>query len=221
MSRSARLKLAHRLGHEFASEGLLEEALTHASAKKKSDNERLEFLGDRVLGLIVADHLRLAYPEEGEGAWAHRLAVLTSRKVCADIAAKYNMPGAMIMDDKNRESVLSSNVRANLCEAVIAALYLDGGLDVARTFVLTAWRDEFDAHIVAPVSDKQALQEFTLAQGLGLPVYSKLAQTGPDHAPEITVRVSLDDARCAEASAGSRKEAEHKAAQMLLEMLKA
>lgn len=220
MSRVESKKLSRRLGYEFASEALLEEALTHASANKKSDNERLEFLGDRVLGLIIAEYLRSAYPQEGEGEWAQRLAVLTSRKVCTQIASKYNMQAALVIDDKNRKSVLSNNVRANLCEAVIAAIYLDGGLEAARSFVLAAWQDEFDTHTTAPVSAKQALQEFTLAHGFGLPIYEKIDQTGPDHAPEITVRVCLDDKRHADAAAGSRKEAEHKAAQILLEMIK-
>ena len=220
MSGAKRQKLCQRLGYAFSSEAFLEEALTHASANRNADNERLEFLGDRVLGLLIADYLRFTYPEEGEGEWARRLAGLTSRKVCAEIARNYDMPDALIMDEKNRKSVLSVNVCANLCEAVIAAIYLDGGLEAARTFVLKAWHDEFSVHKEAPTSAKQALQEFTLAQGLGLPAYQKIGQTGPDHAPDITVRVSLEDKRCAEAAAGSRKAAEHMAALSLLEKLK-
>ena len=224
MNQSARDKiaqnLAKRLGHDFKQLNLLDEALTHASASKKPDNEQLEFLGDRVLGLVIAEYLREAYPNEGEGEWARRLAVLTSRKICADIASNFNMQDALLIDSKNKKSVLSPNVSANLCEAIIAALYLDGGLEVARKFILMAWQNRLETQSEVPVSDKPALQEFTLANGLGLPVYEKVRQTGPDHAPEITVRVTLDDNRFAEAAARSRKEAEQIAARQLLELIK-
>ncbi len=213
-------KLIKRLGYDFQNIKLFEEALTHASANSDYNNEHLEFLGDRVLGLVIADYLRLAYPKEAEGKWAKRLAVLTSRVVCAEVAQKYNMQAALIADKRNWQNMPSHNVMANLCEAVIAAIYLDGGLLCAQNFIFKAWHDIFENQPEVPISDKEALQEFALANGLGLPRYKKISQTGPDHKPEITVLVSLSDNLSAKASESSKKQAEHKAAQALLEALK-
>lgn len=217
-------EIAKKLGYDFTDTELLARALTHASVTNHdqhlSDYEQFEFLGDRVLGLVIADYLRLTYPDESVGHWAKRLAVLTSREACAQVTRLTSLEEVINFDPKSRPQSLSENILADICEAVIAAIYLDGGYDAARQFILNAWSDIFDTQKTISVPAKSALQEFCLAAGLGLPSYTKIAQTGPAHAPEIVVQVSLNDGRQEQAVAGSKKQAETKAAEKLLNILK-
>jgi ribonuclease-3 len=183
------------------------------------NNERLEFLGDRVLGLVISEALMNKYPQADEGELAKRLSALVSRHSCSEIAEQFNMAAPLIHDQQNDNIMLSDNVMANLCEAIIAALYLDGGLEVASKFILKAWAPILDAMKDVPANPKSDLQEYTSREGLGLPSYKLIDTTGPDHAPVITVEVSLDNGTRVSANAGSKKKAEIEAAQSLLEKL--
>ena len=210
--------LIKKLAHNFLNPTLLDEALHHSSMAGRS-NERLEFLGDRVLGLVISEALMTKYPEADEGELAKRLSALVSRHSCSEIARQYNMAAPLIRDRQNENIMLSDNVMANLCEAIIAALYLDGGLEVASGFILKAWAPMLDAMTDVPANPKSDLQEYTSREGLGLPSYKLIDTTGPDHTPIITVEVSLDNGLRLSAKAGSKKKAEIEAARSLLEKL--
>lgn len=220
MSRAQHLKLVTRLNYTFSNPDLLLEALHHASAKKMMKNERLEFLGDRVLGLVIAEYLYKSFQLEEEGDMAKRLSVLVSRESCALVARQYQLSEAIVFDKGSRQNSATDNVLANVCEAVIAAIYLDGGLEPARIFILQAWQKIFDEMVDVPVSAKSALQEYTVAQGLGMPHYEIVSQQGPAHKPVITVRIQLEAGQKTEASDSSRKKAENIAAEKMLAKLK-
>lgn len=210
--------LIKRLAHNFDNPTLLDEALHHSSMVGRN-NERLEFLGDRVLGLVISETLMNKYPQADEGELAKRLSALVSRESCSEIAHKFNMAAPLIHDQQNDNIKLSDNVMANLCEAIIAALYLDGGLEVASQFINEAWAPILQAMTDVPVNPKSDLQEYTSREGLGLPSYKLIDTTGPDHAPVITVEVSLDNGARVSANAWSKKKAEIEAARNLLEQL--
>jgi len=206
------------LGQHFSDSGLLREALTHASAKTASSNERLEFLGDRVLGLVIAETLIDRHPEESEGRLAPRLNALVSRETCAAIAARLGLGEHLVMARAEAQSGgrRKPALLANAMEAIIAAIYLDAGMEASRVFILTHWAHLFEAQTNAPVDPKTALQEWAQARGRALPLYETIAQDGPDHAPRFTVRVTLDTGQNAEAVAASKRTAERESARLLL-----
>lgn len=214
------------LGHEFARKQLLAEALTHRSAVGQGgmgSNERLEFIGDRVLGLLIAEWLIERYPHEREGGLGPRLAHLVSRPSLATIADTIGLPALLeVSPGESRRGVRNrATVLADALEALIGALYIDAGLDPARRFIRTTFAGRIDAQDATPPKDaKTALQEVALARGPILPIYRLMAQTGPSHAPRFHVEVSLG-ATTAEGTAGTKREAEQIAAQSLLTRLAA
>lgn len=210
--------LVEVLGHTFARPDLLDEALTHASAVKKRGRgyERLEFLGDRVLGLILADVLLTTFPKEREGDIAKRHARLVSRQALVEVARAIDL-GASIRLSKGEEAARTNEaVLADAMEAVIAALYLDGGLDVARSFVTSRWKDLIAADAAPPRDAKTRLQEWAQARGLGLPTYVETQASGPAHAPQRTIEARVGKHGPAAGSGRSKREAEQAAAAALL-----
>lgn len=214
-----RLKsLAEVLGHAFAKPDLLDEALTHASAAKRRGRgyERLEFLGDRVLGLILADVLLKTFPKEREGDIAKRHARLVSRQALVQVARAIDL-GKSIRLSKGEEGARTNEaVLADAMEAVIAALYLDGGLDVASVFVTSRWKDLIAADAAPPRDAKTRLQEWAQARGLGLPTYTQTSASGPAHAPQRTIEARVGKLGPAAGSGRSKREAEQAAAAALL-----
>jgi len=211
---------AARLGHEFARPELLERALTHASAASPAhpDNERLEFLGDRVLGLVIAEALFEADTEAAEGTLAPRLNALVRRETCAEVAREIGLGQVLRL---GRSETMTGGRRkmallANAMEAVIAAIHLDGGLDAARPVVLRLWAGRLERAGEAGRDAKTALQEWAQARGEPPPAYHETAREGPDHAPVFTVAVALAGGPAAEARARTKREAEQKAAAALL-----
>ena len=216
-------RLERRLGHAFADRALLERALTHSSvaagAGKIRDNEALEFLGDRVIGLLAAERLAELHPEAPEGELSPRLSALVSGKACAEVARRMGLGDALRLagsetkgGGRDKPSIL-----ADAAEAVMAALYLDGGLPAARAVFLDLWAETFASLGDAPPRDpKTALQEW--AQGLGrpLPAYEVVARSGPDHRPLFTVCVTVEGLEPACGEGPSRQEAEKAAAGALL-----
>ena len=197
----SRLDMAEALlGYRFTERGRLAEALTHRSAtqpnrhgrKPPKSNERLEFMGDRVLGLVVAEWLIERFPDEQEGALGRRHAHLVSRQVLAAIAERAGLSAALAIGTSEAKAGVGqlANVLADAMEAVIGALYLDGGFETARRFVRSAWGAELDAMAEPPTDPKTELQEWLMARGLPLPVYRVTARTGPPHAPEFVMQVS-------------------------------
>jgi ribonuclease-3 len=215
-------ELEARLCHTFRDTNLLTHALTHSSADARSSNERLEFLGDRVLGLIVAEKLHHLYPEDTEGMLALKLNALVRKEACAAAAAAAGLPEHLILANSEASSGGRSKgvILAGACEAVIAALYLDGGMDPARAFVERYWSGAF-ATLNADMRDaKTTLQEWAQARtARTAPVYRLVRREGPDHAPRFVVEVSAGDELPQLGEGGSKREAEQAAARAMLKRL--
>lgn len=210
------------LGHTFKRPALLKEALTHRSAllghgRTHGSNERLEFIGDRVLGLVMAEWLAERFPLEQEGELGRRLAYLVSQPVLATVAETIGLAAALsVAPGEARAGVTKrATVMADALEAALGALYLDGGLDVARDFVRRGWHDAMIGQIAPPKDAKTALQEWAQKRGLDLPGYEVTARSGPPHAPEFTVTVTVGGLSGA-GTAGSKRAAEQLAAEALL-----
>ncbi|MFQ1701188.1 ribonuclease III [Loktanella agnita] len=209
-----------RLGYKFSKPEYLVRAVTHSSmvSPHRDDNQRLEFLGDRVLGLVMADALLRADPNAAEGLLAPRFNALVRRETCADVARQIDL-GAVL---KLGRSEMKSGGRrkeallADAMEAVIAAIYLDGGFAAAQNAVLRLWGDRI--HNVADDARdaKTALQEWAQARGEVPPQYTEIGRTGPDHQPIFTIEVQLASGPVEQASAGSKRQAEQAAATALL-----
>jgi ribonuclease-3 len=214
-------ELESRLGHSFNDRALLERALTHASVGNgAADNERLEFLGDRVLALVIAETLLARDPGAEAGPLSKRLHLLVSRDSCADVGRALGVGPALRLPggETRRGAREQARFLADACEALIGALFLDAGLDVAREHVLALWAQLLDApHDERSANPKSRLQEWAAACGRGAPAYRLVSRTGPDHAPIFTVAAAIDGASPAQASAGSRQAAEKAAALVLLE----
>lgn len=216
-------KLQFRLGYRFADIDLLERALTHSSAispGKRIDRsyQRLEFLGDRVLGLVVADMLYKRYPRSNEGELSRTLNTLVRKETCAVIARQLDLGREMILGDSEARSGGADKdaILGDVTEAVIGAIFLDGGLDPAYRFVERHF-EEFLVDGQANRADaKTTLQEWAQARGLEPPTYVLVERTGPDHAPEFTIAVDLMGFARIEAVGSSKKIAEHKAAERFL-----
>ncbi len=216
--------LADRLGHAFNDPSLLERALTHASVAgvvaKQRDNEVLEFIGDRVIGLLAAERLAELYPAAPEGDLAPRLNAVVSREACARIARRVGLGAALRLapsetktGGRDKDSIL-----AGACEAVMAAVYYDSGLDAARRVFLGLWSEAFEAlGQPRPRDPKTALQEWAQGQGKPLPVYAVTGRSGPDHQPVFTVSVEVAGLPPVSAQGRSRQEAEKSAAAQLLQ----
>lgn len=216
--------LEQALGHRFADRALLAQALTHPSAGQHEldDNQRLEFLGDRVLGLALADILHRRFPEEEEGALAKRFAQLSRREALAQVAHDIDLAAYLRMDAGGQVSSGGRDAEgalADACEAAIAALYLDGGFESARRFVAERWEAMIAADAQPPRDPKTALQEWTQARGEPLPKYTVVSREGPDHQPMFTVTVSLKDGAAATAAGLNKRAAEQAAAADLLKRL--
>lgn len=213
--------VATLLGHKPRDASLFERALTHGSRKGETNYERLEFLGDRVLGLTIAEWLYARFPLEAEGKMNQRFSRLVSRETCAEIGRAIDLPRHIRLSPQAREgrAETSDNVIGDVVEALIGALYLDAGLDACRTFIRTHWEPLLEGQRKAPVHPKNALQELAAAKKIGTPRYELVAKTGPHHAPHFRVKVTLSGGREAEAEGDSKQEAETAAAAALLEQL--
>jgi ribonuclease-3 len=206
------------LGGEPKEPALFERALTHGSHGRDT-YERLEFLGDRVLGLIVASWLYQRFPSEPEGKMSRRYNALVARETCAEIGHALDLPRYIRLGRQAREdqAQLSENVIGDVVEAIIGAIFIDGGLERAEAFVKTNWSPFLEGQRKAPVHPKSALQEVAADKKLGVPVYEVLARFGPHHAPRFRIKVSLGRHGEAEAEGASKQEAETAAAAALLE----
>lgn len=225
MSRRARGldKLQQRLGYEFADPELLERALTHSSAlsparRIERSYQRLEFLGDRVLGLVVADMLYQRFPGSNEGDLSRSLNTLVRKETCAEIARQLGLGDEMILGQSEARSggAEKDAILGDVTEAVIGAIYLDGGLDKAYGFVERLFGGYLDGGKASRADAKTTLQEWAQARGLEPPQYIQVSRIGPDHAPEFTIAVALAGFERIEAIGPSKKIAEHKAAELFL-----
>ncbi len=221
MKLSAELRaFAARLGHDFARPDLLSRALTHGSISgpMRDDNQRLEFLGDRVLGLVMAEALLKADRGASEGQIAPRFNALVRREACAEVARQLDLGtvlrlgrSEMKSGGRRKEALL-----ADAMEAVIAAVYLDSGFEDARDVVLRHWGDRVEQVELDARDAKTALQEWAQGRGEPPPAYDEISREGPDHAPVFTIEVRLSSGPAERATAGSKRQAEQAAAAALL-----
>ncbi len=214
---------AARLGHDFARPELLRRALTHPSMSTpvRPDNQRLEFLGDRVLGLVMAEALLAADAVASEGRLAPRFNALVRKETCADVARSIGLGDAlklgrseMLSGGRRKEAIL-----ADALEAVIAAVYADAGFETARAVVLRLWGGRISDVADDARDAKTSLQEWAQARGQNPPDYVEIERSGPDHAPEFTIEVRLESGEAAQGRAGSKRQAEQLAARGLLARL--
>jgi ribonuclease-3 len=216
--------LAERIGHPFAEPDLLREALTHPSVNPGDRgpapfaNQRLEFLGDRVLGLVIAEWLLDRFPDEPEGALARRHTALVRAEALAEVAGAVELGRYLAMAPGEAEGGGRANAAtlANACEAVIGALFRDGGLDAARAFVRREWAGALERDARPPQDPKTRLQEWAQGRGLPLPHYEIVSRSGPDHQPLFQVQVSVQGHDAVSASGASKRTAEREAASRLL-----
>ena len=212
--------LTRALGHTPGAMALYEQALTHGSASRTT-YERLEFLGDRVLGLVVAEWLYERFPDEPEGQMSRRYNALVARETCADVGRALGVPAHIRLGRQAREdhATESDNVIGDVIESLIGALYFDGGYDAAKAFIRTAWAAYLDSQKGAPVHPKSALQELAAAKNWGAPTYEILSRFGKHHAPTFRIKVSIRGAGEAEAEGPSKQDAETAAATALLDLV--
>jgi ribonuclease-3 len=212
--------LASALGHRPADPALFARALTHAS-HGAADYERLEFLGDRVLGLVAAVWLYRLFPDEPEGKLSRRFNAIVSRETCAEVGRDIGVAAHLRLGKQARDdgAVNSGNVLGDAVEALIGALYLEGGMAAAEAFIHRAWGDRVASQSQAPRHPKSALQEWAAAHGCRPPVYTLAGRAGPHHAPRFTVTVAIPGRAEAQAEGTSKQEAETAAAKALLEKL--
>lgn len=221
MKLSSELKaLEKRLGHQFGDPALLVRAVTHSSISSptRADNQRLEFLGDRVLGLVMAEALLSHDEKASEGQLAPRFNALVRKETCADVARDVALGDALKL---GRSEMLSGGRRkqallGDAMEAVIAAVYLDAGFDAAKDLIVRLWGNRIYTVEADARDAKTTLQEWAQARGLNPPKYEMLSRTGPDHAPVFTIAAKLDNGESEEATAGSKRQAEQAAAKALL-----
>ncbi|UZD90450.1 ribonuclease III [Cognatishimia activa] len=215
--------LEERLGHRFDAPELLVRAVTHSSMSSptRQDNQRLEFLGDRVLGLVMAEAILEADTAASEGQLAPRFNALVRKETCADVAREIDLGAALKL---GRSEMLSGGRRkqallGDAMEAVIAAVYKDAGFDAAKALIVRLWCDRV-TKVEADARDaKTSLQEWAQARRLSPPKYELVKRAGPDHAPVFTIKAVLDNGETEEATAGSKRQAEQAAAKALLTRL--
>ncbi|WP_170775328.1 ribonuclease III [Ruegeria lacuscaerulensis] len=224
MKLSAEIKaFQQRLGYQFSDPELLLRALTHGSVSSptRPDNQRLEFLGDRVLGLVMATALLEADKKASEGQLAPRFNALVRKEACADVARQIDLGAVLKL---GRSEMLSGGRRkqallGDAMEAVIAAIYRDAGFEAARDVILRLWGDRIHKVEADARDAKTSLQEWAQARGQKPPSYVEIKRSGPDHAPIFTIAARLQDGAEAQATAGSKRQAEQAAAKALLDSL--
>lgn len=213
--------LEQTIGHSFADQNLLAEALTHSSTGKAKNYERLEFLGDRVLGLVIAQNLYKRFPAETEGDLARRLAALVQGSLLAEVAEEINIGDYIRFSEAEKAAggKDNDNILSDVFEALLGALYLDGGFEKCQILIEKHWAGRFDKMTQPPTHPKTNVQEWAQKKGLPLPQYEIAEQSGPDHAPVFVVKLTVKGYKSVSAQGRSRQAAEKDAAQKFMENL--
>ena len=212
------LNLEKKLKLKFNDQKIFIKCLTHKSYDAKNNNEKIEFLGDRVLGLVIAKKLLEIYPEEKEGILDKKFASLVNKKKCLEIAKKIELEKyILVFNPKNKKIIIEDKVVADCLEALIGAIYLDKGLNYTEKFILNLWSDHITASIITQIDAKTKLQEYSLKVFKVLPIYKVISNTGPRHKPLFNVAVKLKGAKFFTALGSSKKDAEQNAAKLCFE----
>ena len=212
------LNLEKKIKINFKNKHLLIKSLTHKSFDKENNNEKIEFLGDRVLGLVMAKKLLEIYPNEKEGILDKKFAGLVNKKTCLEIANKLELHKYILtFNVKNKKNVIEEKVLADSCEALIGSIYLDKGFNVAEKFILDLWSKNIKDSVNTQIDAKTKLQEFSLKKFKKLPIYKIISNTGPRHKPLFKVGVKLVNTKLHIAEGKSKKDAEQNAAVICLQ----
>ena len=214
------INLEKKLKLKFTDFKILTKSLTHKSYDSKNNNEKIEFLGDRVLGPIIAKKLLEIYPEEKEGILDKKFASLVNKRKCLEIAKKIELEKyILIFNPKNKKILIEDKVVADCLEALIGAIYLDKGINFTEKFILNLWSEHIIASVVTQIDAKTKLQEYSLKVFKVLPVYKLISNTGPRHKPLFKVAVKLKATNFYTAQGTSKKDAEQNAASLCFESI--
>ena len=213
--------LEKKLRISFKDKNLLRQSLTHKSFDKDNNNEKIEFLGDRVLGLVIAKRLLEIYPEEKEGSLDKKFASLVNKKTCLEIAKKIELDKFILTFDFNKKKRnIEDKVIADSCEALIGSIYLDKGFQIVEKIILELWDNHIKKSVVTHIDAKTKLQELSLKKFKKLPTYKLISNTGPRHKPLFKVGVKLVDTKLFISEGKSKKDAEQNAAILCLKNIK-
>ena len=212
------LNLEKKINFKFKDKKLLIKSLTHKSYDKFQNNEKIEFLGDRVLGLVIAKKLLEIYPDEKEGILDKKFASLVNKKTCLQVAKSISLEKYVLtFNPKNKKIKVEDKVIADCCEALIGAIYLDKGFLSVENFILTLWKKNIKDSIITQIDAKTKLQEYSLKKFKKLPIYKIISNTGPRHKPVFKVSVKLPDSKLYIGLGSSKKDAEQNAAVLYLD----
>jgi len=212
--------LEKKLKLKFSDPKILIKSLTHKSYDSLNNNEKIEFLGDRVLGLVIAKKLLEIYPDEREGILDKKFASLVNKRKCLEIAKKIELQKyILVFNPKNKKIVIEDKVIADCLEALIGAIYLDKGINFVEKFILNLWNEHINASVITEIDAKTKLQEYSLKMFKTLPIYRLISNTGPRHKPLFKVSVKLKNTRIFIAEGSSKKDAEQNAATICFESI--
>ncbi len=204
----------------FKDKNLLLKSLTHKSFDKSENNEKLEFLGDRVLGLVISKRLLELYPNDTEGSLDKKLASLVNKKKCLEISKKINLQNFIRTgSSKKKKIVIEDKIVSDSCESLIGAIYLDQDFEIVENFILKLWKVFLEKSAKLQIDSKTKLQEYSLKKFKSLPVYKLLNSTGPHHKPSFKIAVKLQNTKYINATGNSKKDAEQNAAALLLKKI--
>ena len=213
--------LEKKIKVSFKNKDLLVKSLTHKSFDKDNNNEKIEFLGDRVLGLIIAKKLLELYPNEKEGILDKKFASLVNKNTCLEIAKKLDLQKYILtLNAKNKKNIIEDKVLADSCEALIGSIYLDKGFSMVEKVILNLWSNNIKKSVVTQIDAKTKLQELSLKKFKKLPIYKLISNTGPRHKPLFSVGVKLQNTKTYIAEGKSKKDAEQNAAIVCLNNIK-
>ena len=205
--------LEKKINFKFKNIDLLIQSLTHKSFDKNKNNEKIEFLGDRVLGLVIAKKLLEIYPDKKEGILDKKFASLVNKKTCLEIAKQIRLENYIkTFNPKNKRIKIEDKILSDSCEALIGAIYLDKGFNFVEKTILTLWKNQIENSVITEIDAKTKLQELTLKKFKKLPIYRLISSTGPRHKPTFKVGVKLPNTKYYTSSGKSKKEAEQNAA---------
>ena len=211
--------LQKKINIKFKSINYLKKAITHKSCDPLNNYEKLEFLGDRVLGLVISKKLIELYPDQKEGVLDKRLASLVNKNRCLEVAKNIGLEKFILIGNKSNKSKIENKILSDCIEALIGAIYYDKGFEASEKFILNMWRSFISSSDVSIVDSKTKLQEYSLKKFKSLPIYKLVSSSGPKHKPKFTISVKLKNTKFFEGSGNSKKKAEQSAAKILLDSI--